>query len=124
MGRTKSPLMPRGWMSGWRGRRGGDGRRRGGLKFVCLGRHFFPCMRALLPSRLAHSAPWRSTDFLIFVADRPRAGSWLLFLSVLHCFRHISLRDDAFVLSRELNKINESSYEVMEKEDSLINAIY
>jgi hypothetical protein len=70
---------------------GGEG---GGLKFVCLGRLsllFFPCMRVLLPLRLAHSAPWRSTDFLVFVADRPRAGSWLLFLSVLRCFRYVHI---------------------------------
>ena len=56
MGQTRNPLMLREWMSGWRGRRG---RREGraNLDGRAFPYFFLSCVRVLLPSRLAHSAP-------------------------------------------------------------------
>ena len=91
MGRTRNPLMHRGWMSGWRGRRGTKGRNEGRAKIV--GRAFFflssSCVRVLLPSRLAHSAPVEVGGSYLFTS-----------LFVFALLWYISLRDDALSYAR------------------------
>ena len=84
--------MPRGWMSGWRGKRGEEGRREGEVNLLGRASPCFLsyCMGALLPPRLAHSAPWRLEE----------QGSRRISLCP-RCFGYISLRDDAFVLLRD-----------------------
>ena len=78
--------MHRGWMSGWRGKREAAGRSEERAKLLRGLFFLLSCVRVLVPSRPAHSAPvevgglGHFTNFLVFAL-----------------LRYISLRDDALL---------------------------
>ena len=76
-------------MSGWRGKREAEGRSEERAKLLRALFFLLSCVRVLLPSRLAHSAP-------VEVGGSGYFTSLLVFALLWY----ISLRDDALFLAR------------------------